>query len=283
MPDSADKPSNARSPLAGCTIFIAAVLVMMFLVGFSVYVLFRQYHEIEKFTSPQPVALEVPVLEDREAELNQLAENLENFRQRLLADEAAELSLSAAEMNLAIAAFAPLKELRGTFRIEEVGEDHLRIAISFPLNGRPRLTRDEETGLITSDMRYLNGTMIARPRLARNEISLLISEIEVPGAEVPREFVEQMSPYRITERYVADPVLGPPMARLTSVALENGRFVMRRVPGEAQAGEMTDAEVESGTSRFFAFLAVGAVIFLIVVGLMLFVGLRAKGRANTGA
>ncbi|MCU0777056.1 MAG: hypothetical protein MUF86_05235 [Akkermansiaceae bacterium] len=75
---SSGKEATARSPFAGCAILIAALLVMVFLVVFSVFTLFRQFAEIEKFTSDKPRMLEVSKLEDQEAALNRLAEKLES-------------------------------------------------------------------------------------------------------------------------------------------------------------------------------------------------------------
>ena len=50
------KDDSARSPFAGCAILIAALAVMVFLIGFSVLTLFRQFNEIAKFTDTKPVA-----------------------------------------------------------------------------------------------------------------------------------------------------------------------------------------------------------------------------------
>ena len=74
--------ASARSPFAGCVILIAAVCVMVFLVGFSIVALFRQFNEIAKFTAEEPVGIEVSAMENKEPELNALAERLESFRQQ---------------------------------------------------------------------------------------------------------------------------------------------------------------------------------------------------------
>lgn len=271
--------SSARSPFAGCTILIAALLVMVFLVVFSVFTLFRQYGEIEKFTAEKPVPVEVAPLEGRDAELNDLAERLETFRQALGGEEPARLALDADDLNLAIAAYEPLKELRGTFRILGMDGETMRIAISFPLNGKPRLTREGEEGMVTSDPRYLNGTLIARPGLLSRELVLSIDRIEVPGAAVPEEFTGQMSPYRITERYVADETLGPLMAKLTRVSLADGRLVLERIPGELPADIIGPERVDAARNRLFTVLGVAACLFLLVAGAVVFLGLRAKGRS----
>jgi len=275
-----DVDTTARSPFAGCAILIAALLVMVFLIVFSTVTLFRQYNEIAKFTAEKPVPVEVTALENREAALNALAERLESFRQQLGRDSEASLSLTPEEMNLAIAAYEPFKDLRGTFRVLSVEQSVMKIAISFPINGKPRFTRSDETGVITSDSRYLNATIIAKPALLKNEVVLKIDEIQVPGALVPEEFTGQMSPYRITERYLNDAVIGTAMKKLTRVALSDGKLVLSRVPGEIPSDKITNEQVDSASNRLFTILGVIACVFLLFAGTVVFIGLRAKNRRD---
>ena len=267
---------NARSPFAGCAILIAAMAVMVFLLVFSTWGLFRQYSEISKFTGAEPAPVELVSLDGRDAEINQLAEKIERFRQDLGSDEAASLRLTPADLNLAIAAYEPFSELRHTFHVLEIKDQTLRIAISFRLNGKPRWARKGESGWIASDPRFLNATMVAKPALLKGEVVLRIDALEVPGAKVPREFIEQMSPYRISERYVADPLIGPAMARLTRVSLDDGKLVFGRVPSEKPADQISDDEVDSAGSRFFTVLGIAACVFLVFAGVVVFLGLRAK-------
>lgn len=277
---SAIPNSTGRSPFAGCLIFIAAGLVMAFLITFSTYVLFRQYAEIEKFTEASPAPRPIPALEAHEGEMHQLARTIEAFRQQLDGDAPAALRLNPAKINLAIAAYEPLEELRGTFEVTAIHDDHLEIAISFPLNGKPRLTREGEEGWFTSDSRYLNATLKARPALLQNEVILQILEIHPASeADVPREFIELMSPYRISERYLDHPDIGPAMASLTRVTLEDGALVFTREPGVEPVDFVTEAEVDSGARRFFLFFGIGATVFLLFAGVVVFLGIRhAKNR-----
>ncbi len=272
------RDDSARSPFAGCAILIAALAVMVFLIGFSIVTLFRQFNEIAKFTAEKPVAIEVSSLENKEPELNRLAERIEVFRQQLAGDSEASLALSADEMNLAIAAYEAFKELRGTFRVVSIDGASLRIAISFPLNGKPRFARKGEPGWIASDSRYLNGTLVARPNLLKREIVLSLDAIEVPAAKVPREFIDQMSPYRITERYLTDKVIGPAMAKLTRVEISGGKVVLTRKPNEHPAGMITDAQVDAGSSKLFTTLGIAAACFITFAGIIVFIGIRAKAR-----
>lgn len=274
----ASKDDSARSPFAGCAILIAALAVMVFLIGFSILTLFRQFNEIAKFTGEKPVPVEVTSLENQEAALNRLAERVEAFRQQLSGDTEASLALTADELNLAIAAYDAFKELRGTFRVTTIEGENLRIAISFPLNGKPRLTREGERGWLASDSRYLNGTMVARPTLLKREVVLSLDTIEVPGKKVAPEFIDQMSPYRITERYLLDPVLGPAMAKLTRVEVTGGKIVLTRKPGETPADMITDKQLDSAAARLFKVVGIAAACFLTFAGIIVFIGVRAKAR-----
>jgi hypothetical protein len=272
------KDDSARSPFAGCAILIAALAVMVFLIGFSVLTLFRQFNEIAKFTDTKPVPIEISSIENKEPELNKLAERVEAFRQQLAGDTEAKLTLSAEDLNLAIAAYDAFKELRGTFRVASIEGETMRLAISFPLNGRPRFAREGEPGWIASDQRFLNGTMVARPNLLKHEVILSLDTIEVPGKKVAPEFIDQMSPYRIAERYLTDPVIGPAMAKLTRVGIADGRLVLTRIPGEIPADKITDAQVDTAAGKLFTVLGIAAATFLTLVGIVVIIGVRAKAR-----
>jgi hypothetical protein len=270
--------ATARSPFAGCAIFICVVLMMIFLIVISIVTFFRQYNEIAKFTDDKPSEILVSPVEGREAELNQLAERLEVFRQDLVDNKETSLALNANDMNTALAVYEPLKDFRGTFRVREIADGRMLIDASFPLNGKPRLTRDGEPGMIATDRRFLNGTIVAVPELFEGEVVLRISDIQVPGKTVAKEFIERMSPHRITERYKTDPVIGSAMKKLTGVEIAGETVILRRKEGEKIATTITDKQVDAASSRLFKFFAVGASVFLVFVAFVLFLGLRRKGR-----
>lgn len=271
---------SEKSPYAGCAILIAALLVMLFLIGFSISVLFRQANAIAKFTGDKPALVDISPLEDREAELNRLAEKLETFRLAVIDGESATLGLTAEEMNLAIAAYEPFRDLRGMLRVVSVSPEEIRLEISFQLNGRPRLSKEGEGGWITSDPRYLNGTMVAKPGLLNKEVVLQISEIEVPGKTVAEWFLGQMSPYRIAERYVGKEGIGAVMSELTSVELADGSVRFVKTAGVKPKDTITKAQVDDASRRLFGFFAVAACLFLLFVAVVIFVGLRLKKRRD---
>lgn len=277
MPSHAPRyEPSARSPFAGCTILIAALLVMVFLIGFSFFSLFRQFNEIAKFTHEQPVPILVSPIENQEKSINDLAVRLENFRQKLAGEDEAALPLTTDDINLAIAVYEPFKDLRGTFRVISAESGVLQIAISFPINGKPRFARKGEVGWITSDSRYLNGTMVARPSLLNRELVLIIDDIKVTDTSVPREFIEQMSPYRIAERYATHPIIGPAMAQLSAVEIHNGTIKLNRKPGELPADVITNQQVDEASKNLFIFLGIAACLFLLFASAVIFIGLRKK-------
>ena len=280
MSENEPKGVGDKSPFAGCAILIAAVLVMVFLIGFSISVLFRQFNAIAKFTGEKPAVIELVPIEGREEELNKLAEKIEAFRQAAGDEESAELELNAEELNLAIAAYEDFKDLRGTMKVSEITSEAIRMEISFQLNGKPRLSKEGEGGWITSDPRYLNGTIVAEPGLLKREVVLQIRDIEVPGAEVAEQFIAQMSPYRIAERYVGDSGIGAVMPELTNVTLKEGAILFEKKAGEIAKDTVTNEQVDAASKRFFTFLGIAASIFLFFVAIVIFVGLRLKKKRD---
>jgi len=266
---------SARSPLSGCTILIAALVVMLFLIGFTIWMPFRQAAEIEKFTRDAPAPL--PVAEVAEGEAAALNSRLERFGASLDEGEA-ELRLDADALNLAIAMFPVVEELRGTFRVREIGEESMTIEINYQLNGPPRLARDDEEGLIASDPRYLVGTIHGRPLLSGRELALRVDRLEVPDAEVPEGFMGHFSTLRLFESAREDPTLGPAMAKLTGARLEDGALVLARVPGESPPDTVGDDEFMASGGRMAIFLGGGMLVFLLLAGTVLFIGYRGRLR-----
>jgi hypothetical protein len=273
---------STRSPFAGCAILIIAVVMLVFLVGFSIIALFRQAGEIAKFTTHKPVKIEITSKVGKEAAIADLSHRLEEFKKQLQGNSETSLSLTADDLNLAIASYDSFKDLRGSFRVEQIDGKEMHIAISYPINGKPRLARGNEVGWVASDMRYLNATLISHPALLKKEVVLQIDKIEVPGATVPPGFIDQMSPYRITERYLQDREIGPAMAKLTHLELLDGKLVLTRNPKETPADMITNDQVDSASHRLFVFMGIAATLFLVFAAIVLMIGFRAKARKEKG-
>ncbi len=272
--------ATARSPFAGCVIMIAAMLILVFLIGFSIWVPFRQADEIEKFTKKEPVVLPVAPVEGNETAVNALVERFETFRSAATGGEEAEarIELDADDLNLAIAISPALEQLRGSFHVREIRDDKLVIDISYRLNGRPRLAREGEDGPVTSDPLYLVGSIQGRPELMRRELVLKVDSLEVPGSAVPEEFMNHFSTLRIFEASLKDETIGPVMAVLTRAELRDGKMILARIPGETPPETVSDREFRAGGGRVVKILGAGAALFLVFAGLMIFFGLRHQAR-----
>lgn len=275
------KQVGDKSPFAGCAIFITVLLVLVFLISFSVFVLFQQFNLIAKFTEEKPAKVEVESLENREAELNPLAEKIERFRISVLDGKSAVLELNANELNLAIASYDALKDLRGDLRITEITKEQIKFDISFELNGKPRLGRKGESGFVTSDPRYLNGVMIAEPALLDKEVVLRVKDIDPSRATVPPEFIEGFSPYRISSNYVGETEIGKVMAEITSVELGEGVIRFVKEEGKIPKNTFTNEQVDKSGQRLFTVLGIAASVFLFLVAIIIFAGMRAAKRRQT--
>lgn len=277
--------ATARSPFAGCLILILALLMLLFLIGFTAWMPFRQAAEIEKFTRETPAPLAVDPIEGNEPKVNDLVTRLEAFRNGLQGDAAtpARIELTAEDLNLAIAAFEPVKELRTSFRVREITAGALVIDICYKLNGRPRLAKDGEEGPIASDPRYLIGTLKGRPQLMQRELVLKVDALEVPGSTVPEGFMNHFSTLRILEKSRTDPLLGPAMAAMTRATLEDGRMILARIPGETAPDVVSDADFRKGGGRLITWLGIGACLFLAFAAAMVFFGIRRQKKAEREA
>lgn len=270
--------TTSHTPFAGCVIMLAAVTVMAFLVGLSTWGLFRQYNAIEKFTAQRPLPVAVCDLDGRETQINAVAEKVENFRQELDGEGDTTLALTVAELNLIIAAYEPFQDLRATLHVLAAEGPTLKIGIAFKLNGKPRLAHKGEGGWLSSDPRYLNATMVARPRLLGREVVLMVDSMDVADAKVPREFVEQFSPYHIAGCFLGDALIGPAMGKLSSVQVLDGCLVLGRRLDEPAGDRIGATQVNFASARLFKTLGMVAGVFLLCVGVLLVAVRRAKAR-----
>ena len=107
-----------------------------------------------------------------------------------------------------------------------------------------------------------------------------VAELTVPGKTVPREFIAQIPPYRLGLEMQKDSVLGPVLEKLTAMEAKTGKLILRRIPGEVSQATVSDQQVDSAFTRILRVLVCG---FLLIAGLGLFFGLRAKAKKERAA
>jgi len=273
-PKPESKDTSTRSPYAGCTIIFVGIAAMVFLVGFVIWNLFKLDDEIGKFTTDTPVETPTPDLLEHSAAFNAYKAKLQLFQDAVGKKQDADLRLTADDINFAIAADKiRFQDLQKTFSVTSIGDGKLHIQISFPLRGKP----------MSGELRYLNGTMLAVPILAGDEIVLEVESITSPGTEVttvPEGFIGQMSPYRIAQRYVDDEDLGPWMKKLTAVSIDDATLVLSYVQADATA-QAAPRNVSPFVKRALALFAIFLVVFLALVFAL--VAISRRRRAESGA
>ena len=256
------KAEPKQSPFAGCAIIIAAAVMMLFLIGFTIWSLFRVDSEIAKFTEAE--AKPTPVLDPVrfQNQFNDLTSRLDNFQDAIMTNEAAEITLSTQDLNLAIAAYSQFDELRRTFQVLSISPEGMEVQISYRINGKP---------IGDTSYRYLNGTFLGKPRLENGQMLIDIEKIYSQKGTVPDEFAAHLSDHQITAPYLKDEVLGPIMKKLTSVELTPNALIIRADPAEEPPGkqELTRADIEKTKRIALTAFAIVFVIFALMLSLFL--------------
>lgn len=270
MPSPENAP--ARSPFAGCLIMLILASVAIFLISVSAYSLIQQNKEIDKFTAATPMPLTLPVIEGKEAELNDLHARLQRFRDGLISrpEETTSIELTVSDLNYVLATMTPLQDYKPYFSVKEIRDGAVIADHTRPMNGMPG----------SGEKRYLNAEVALKPVLAEKMLVLQVAELTVPGKTVPREFIAQIPPYRLGLEMQKDSVLGPVLEKLTAMEAKTGKLILRRIPGEVSQATVSDQQVDSAFTRILRVLVCG---FLLIAGLGLFFGLRAKAKKERAA
>jgi hypothetical protein len=258
---------KGRSPFAGCTILLILAGVAVFLVSVSIYSLFQQDREIARFTSPVAAKIAEIPLEGKETELNELHARLQMFRDDLVSkpDKKSTLVLGVDDLNFVLATMAPLKDYKSLFHVTAIRDGRIIADHTRPMNGFPG----------SGSIRHLNAVATLRPVLAEKSLVFQVEALEVPGSQVPREFIAQIPPYRLGLDLQKDPLLGPVLNAMTAMEASGDKLVLRRIPGETTSTHVTNNQVDSSFQRLLKVLVCG---FLVIVGIGVFLGLRAKAR-----
>lgn len=265
--EASPKKEATHSPFAGCSIIMVAAVVMLFLVGFTIWSLFKIDGEISKFTESK--ANPTPVLDPVrfENEFNDLSRRLDSFHAAVLADQPAELTLSTQDLNLSIAAHSQFNELKETFHILSLSADGAVVQISYRINGKP---------MGETKYRYLNGIFEGQPRLESGQLLIDITHIDSQKGKVPDEFAAHLSDHQITAPYLKDEVLGPIMEKLTSLELINNALIVRFEPDVEPPGQQEITQEEIDQTKKIALTAFAAVLSFFALALIIFLKTRKK-------
>ncbi len=255
-------PTDNKSPFAGCTIFILAGLIVIGVIFWAIYSLKFQEREIAKFTqetaSPRPLLK----VDENTSALNDLKHRLNTFAEDLQGGRKAKLELKADDMNLGISAFDEFNELRETFFVEKIEAGKMQVGINYKLGN----------SLFSKRNNHLIGTAFAKPELHPGEVVLEIDKISVPGAELPKEFLDHLSKHRITEKYKDHPVLGAAMKKLTSIGVKDDSIELVADPAAAPVTVTKPEDLKTNVNKSIKLFGIIACAFLLGVALIIIIG-----------
>ncbi len=290
VPISDQAPKDVpRSPFAGCLILIVMALVVLVLISSAAYFLKKQTNAYKTFT--EEIANPAPITNPKahETEFNSLVNRLRHFDHEVNNDRATQLSLSARDLNLAIAHFELLESYRGQFHFEKITDTDISGTIHLPFNSTAKLPSFVRSSLkIESRENNLNGTFTGTPLLTDGKLILNVSEITPSKGELPEELLSGISRFLISgelEQKAEDdpeniPELLKTLRKLTSVELRSESLVFLYSPDSEPPSVKEESDEMATKAKHL--VALGAVIFILTM-ILFFILMSRRQKAKRDA
>ena len=290
MPDSAQAQKDApRSPFAGCLILIVMAVVILVLISSAAYFLKKQTDAYKTFTDEEARPAPVADPKAHESEFNSLVNRLRHFDHEVNNGRAAELALSAQDLNLAIAHFDVLKSYRGQFHFEKITGTNISGTIHLPFNSTSKLPGFVRSSLgIESRENNLNGTFTGTPLLTDGKLILNVSEITPSKGEIPEELLSGISRFLISgelEQKAEDdpkniPELLKTLRKLTSIELREESLIFSYTPDSKPPSVKEESDAMATKAK--QLVALGAVIFILTM-ILFFILMSRRQKAKRAA
>lgn len=290
MPDSAQAQKDApRSPFAGCLILIVMAVVILVLISSAAYFLKKQTDAYKTFTDEEARPAPVADPKAHESEFNSLVNRLRHFDHEVNNGRAAELALSAQDLNLAIAHFDVLKSYRGQFHFEKITDTNISGTIHLPFNSTSKLPGFVRSSLgIESRENNLNGTFTGTPLLTDGKLILNVSEITPSKGEIPEELLSGISRFLISgelEQKAEDdskniPELLKTLRKLTSIELREESLIFSYAPDSKPPSVKEESDAMATKAK--QLVALGAVIFILTM-ILFFILMSRRQKAKRAA
>lgn len=231
MPASPAPPPSSRpfsehakpgSALAGCFIPVIMGTVVAAILAWAAYSFFKQNAEIATFTENAPLVIEPSRLSAPER--TALLARIETFAD----GPAGTLRLTAPDLNELIAGTPKLAALAPMCRVEAVTPEGIRATISFPMRR------------LGGGQRFLNGTLVAVPRVAQDQFFLEATALSAPDADIPDGFVQGYRQNRYLDNlflrpFEKDEGIAAVLASIREARLEDGVVVLERSTAAASS------------------------------------------------
>ena len=288
--NEAMKPEEApRSPFAGCLILIVMGLVVLILIGAAGYSVKKQTDAYKEFTATEAVPAPIADLTAHEVELNSLMNRLRHFSHELKNDRPAEITLTALEINLAIAQFKPLEEYRGFLHVNKITSSEIQGDFHKPLRSTGELPNFVRSVLkIEERENHINGTFTGTPFLSDGKLILKLTEVVSTMGEIPQPVFDHISRVPISGQLDADfkekpdqePEALTALKKLTSLTLNEDQLTLAYSPTEKPPSieEESNALAQKATQL----VALGAIIFILTM-ILLFIIMNRRNKAKRNA
>ena len=249
------KGTGKFSPFAGCSIFIIAGVLALGMIGFTAWSYFKVKETIEGFTVENPKPITLVDTEGMESAQTALKAKFMGFRHSIEAKNKGRMSLTAEEMNLAIATFDILKPHRENLYITAIRNGAIEAQVSYPVKSR----------MGSDEMRYLTGTVVIEPELVEGGAFPRITSITPDkSGNIPDEFKKFISE-TLLHPLVNDKELGPLFKGLSAVEIKDNTLVVQTDP-DYRAPNVPEKESTDGfMQKFMIGFGIIAVIFLAFV------------------
>lgn len=264
-------------------------LVILVLISSAAYFLKKQTNAYKTFTEEEAKPTPVADPKAHETEFNSMINRLRHFDHEVGNDRAAELLLSAQDLNLAIAHFDLLKSYRGQFHFEKITKADICGAIHLPFNSTGKLPGFVRSSLnIESRENNLNGTFTGTPLLTDGKLILNVSEITPSKGKIPGELLAGISRFLISgelEQKAEDdpkniPELLKTLRKLTSIEMRDGSLAFAYSPDSTPPSAKKESDAMATKAKHL--VALGAVIFILTM-VLLFILLSRRQKAKREA
>jgi hypothetical protein len=211
----------------GCITAIVVTVVLLILIGISVY-MFTRYmgHLRDDYTDTAPAKL--PKVELPKPELDAFKKRLEAFQDALKTGKPSEpLVLTAEDINGWIES---QDDYRGKFFVEIPG-DKIKGQVSLPLG---------ELGVRFLAGRYLNGTATFKVSLQDGQFVVIPEAVKVKGRPLPDWLRGSIERKNLFENRSQDPDMQEAASQLESIVVKDGKIIVKAK--EKPKEEAKDAE-----------------------------------------
>jgi hypothetical protein len=197
----------------GCIIAIILAVLALICIGAIVYVGYNWYSRmLMEWTGTAPVP--IPSVTLAEEERKALDDRIAAFKKALDDGQAAELILTADEINAEI---AKTKELSGKVFVK-INGDEITADVSVPLG---------ETGFPGTKGRYFNGSGTFNITVEDGEIVVIARELEANGKKLPAEAKQQLAKQNLAQNFNPDPETYKYIRKFESIKIKDGKVYIK--------------------------------------------------------